>query len=195
MSAGVQSQARGNVRASAQNSAPLANFEFLSGELRGSTLSLLPARLVHSGTDFTDTLQLDHVGALRVAFERDFGRITRGGLLLLAAVALLAIYRPVQSLLAATFGELATQSQGSSAFLLAALHAVEFGVGLLPLLAAGLVLWAGAWLALGWIGNTVLVVVVTPVEKVFATRGRDVALFEFAQSVDACLDARGDRRG
>ena len=71
------------MNADAQNETPLASCEFASGELRGSTLALFQGRLVHSGTDFIDTLQLDHVGALRIAFERDINRMVWGGVLVL----------------------------------------------------------------------------------------------------------------
>ena len=183
------------MNADAQNETPLASCEFASGELRGSTLALFQGRLVHSGTDFIDTLQLDHVGALRIAFERDINRMVWGAVLVLIAIAVVAMYRPLQTQVAGLLGELTTQSQTGTAFLFAALHAIEFAVALMPVLAAAFTLWAGACLAFGWIGGTELVVVVAPVVRVFVSRGKDAALIEFAQSVAAHMGARaGGRR-
>lgn len=191
MSAATPAQARRPARAAeAADDDPLASCDFSSGELRGTTLSLYPANLVHSGADFSESMRLDHVGALRIGFERDFGRMTRGGLLLVAAVLVLAVFRPLQGLVASALGELTSQQPGGSAFLIGALHAIDFAVGLLPVLAAGFVLWAATGLAFGWIGSTALVVVIAPSERVFRTRGRNEALFEFAGRIDARLDER-----
>ena len=62
---------------------------------------------------------------------------------------------------------------------------------MLPLAGLGLALWAAAWLTLGWIGETVMSVVTGAGERVFASRGRDPQLVEFAESVAARIARRG----
>lgn len=164
--------------------APLASFEFQRGDLAGSHLSLFESSLVHRSADHFDAIPLDRVGAVGAAFERDPSRISWGGGLLVAALVLFAAFWPLRMLVASALGEVAAQAQGGG-FLPAALRVVDFFVALLPFASVGLALWATASLALGWIGETVLRVSTTHTEKVYATRGRDPALFEFAETVAA----------
>ena len=51
--------------------APLAEFEFRGGALRGSRFTLFPGRLVHRGGDVSESVALAQLGAVRIAFERD----------------------------------------------------------------------------------------------------------------------------
>ncbi len=168
---------------------PLATFEFRRGNLAGSHLSLFNACLVHRSAERFETIHLDRVGALGVAFERETGRIAWGcGLLFLAGL-LIALYFPLRLLIASLAGEVSAQLQGT--FLPMALRALEFLVSLLPVAGVALAVWGIAWLTLGLIGETVVRVAIAPIERVFASRGRDPLLFEFAESVAAQIAKRG----
>jgi hypothetical protein len=171
------------------NETALATFEFRRGDLAGSHLSLFETCLVHRGADGFETLPLDRISALRVAFERDPSRIAWGGALLFIALVLAAAFVPMRMLVASMAGEVAAQAQGT--FLPAAIRAVDFCVTLLPFASLGLAAWGITWLVLGWIGETVMRVAAGSGEKVFAMRGRDPLLYEFAESVSAQIAKRG----
>ncbi len=168
--------------------APLATFEFRRGELSGSHLSLFSASLVHRGADGFESIHLDRVAAIGVAYERDSGRIFWGGALLFIATAVFGAFWPLRMLVASMAGEVNAQTQGG--FLPAALRAFDLGVSLLPAASLGMAFWAIALLVLGRIGETVLRVVVAPVERVFAVRGRDPLFCEFGESVSAQIAKR-----
>lgn len=169
--------------------APLASFEFHRGGLAGSHLALFSGRLVHRGADFSETMPLDRMGAVRIGFERDHSRITWGCALLVIALALFAASWPLRMLVTSALGEVAAQPQGG-AFLPAALRALDLCVALLPFAGVAIALWAAAWVALGWVGDTVLTIVIGPSERVYAARGQDPALMEFAESIAARVAGR-----
>jgi hypothetical protein len=171
------------------NEAALATYEFRRGELAGSHLSLFGACLVHRGADGFETIHLDRISALRVAFERDASRIAWGGALFFIAFLLIAAFLPMRMLVGSMAAEVTAQAQGT--FLPAAIRALDFCVGLLPFASLGLAAWGITWLVLGWIGETVLRVAAGPGDKVFAMRGRDPLLYEFAESVSAQIAKRG----
>ena len=168
--------------------APLATFEFHRGEFAGSHLSLFGACVVHRSADGFEAILLDRVAALGVAFERDTGRITWGCVLLIISAVLFACFWPLRMLVASMAGEVSAQTQG--AFLPAALRAFDLCVSLLPAASLAIAIWAIALLALGWIGETVMRIVVAPAERVFATRGSDRLLQEFGESVSAQVAKR-----
>ena len=170
--------------------APLASFEFRRGELAGSHLSLFDSRLVHRSAGHFDAMPLGHIGAVSAGFERDSGRIAFGCVLLFVGAVLLAAFWPLRTLVASAIADVVSQPQGG-AFLPAALRVIEFCVALLPFAGVASLLWATACVAFGWIGETVMRVVIAPSEKVYATRGRDAELFEFAESVSAHIARRG----
>jgi hypothetical protein len=170
--------------------AHLASYEFRRGTLAGTELSLFKSSLVHRGGDGFETIPLDRISAISVGFERDPRRMSWGFVLLIVAMLLLAAFWPSRMLIAATLAEVTAQGQAGT-FLPAALRAINAFVSLLPYLSAGAALWATALLALGWIGETVLRIVIAPVERTFSTRGRDPELYEFAESVSASISRRG----
>lgn len=171
------------------NETALATFEFRRGELAGSHLSLFSACLVHRSAGGFETIHLDRIGAVGVAFERNAGRIAWGGALFFAALLLVAVFLPMRRLVASMAGEVTAQVQGT--FLPAAIGALDFCVSLLPFASLGLAAWGITWVVLGWIGETVLRVAVGPGEKLFAMRGLDPLLVEFAESVSAQIAKRG----
>jgi hypothetical protein len=168
--------------------APLASFEFRRGELAGSHLSLFDSRLVHRSAGHFEAMPLGHIAAVSAGYERDSGRIAFGCVLLSIGVLLLASFWPLRMLVASALGEVGAQAGG---FLPAALRALDACVALLPLAAVAFILWAAASVALGWIGETVMRVLVASAERAYATLGRDPALFEFAESLSAHIAGRG----
>ncbi len=169
--------------------APLASFEFRRGEPAGSHLALFSSRLVHRGADFSETMPLNRMGAVRIGFERDNSRITWGCVLMVVALALFAASWPLRMLVTSALGEVAGQPQGG-AFLPAALRALDLCVALLPFASVAIAIWAAAWVALGWVGHTVLTIVIAPSEREYAARGHDPVLQEFAESVAARIAGR-----
>lgn len=159
---------------------PLASFEFRRGELAGSHLSLFDACLVFRGADHFEAMPLDRIGALGVGFERDSGRILWGCALLLVAIVLLSGFFSLRIVVASAVVEASAQGGG---FASAALRMLDFCVALLPLASVAAMLWGAAWLALGWIGETVLRAVIAPSDRVFSSRGHDPLLYEFGESV------------
>jgi len=164
--------------------APLASFEFRRGELAGSHLSLFDSSLVHRSAGHFEAMPLDRIGAVSAGFERDSGRIAFGCALLFVGVLLLASFWPLRMLVASALADVAAQAQGGG-FLPAALRMLDLCVSLLPLASVAFILWASASIALGWIGETVLRVLIAPAERAYATRGRDPELLEFAESLAA----------
>jgi hypothetical protein len=162
--------------------APLATFEFSRGALAGSHLSLFATRLVHRGEDFSETVALERISAVRIAFEREGGRISLGGVLLVVALGVFVASWPLRMLVTSLLGEVVAQPQGG-AFLPAALRALDLGVAVLPFASVAVALWAVAWMSLGWVGETVLTLLIPPGERAYAVRGRDPALQEFAESL------------
>jgi hypothetical protein len=168
--------------------APLASYEFRRGELVGSHLSLFDSRLVHRSAGHFEAMPLDRIGAVSAGFERDSGRIAFGCALLFVGILVLASFWPLRMLVGSALAEVASQAQGG--FLAAALRALDFCVALLPFVSVAFILWATAAMALGWIGETVLRVLIAPAERAYATRGRDPELLDFAESLAAHIARR-----
>lgn len=171
--------------------APLATFEFRRGAMAGSHLSLFSTRLVHRGEDFSETVPVERIGAVRIAYEREGGRITFGCVLLVVALGVFAASWPLRMLVTSLLGEVVAQPQGG-AFLPAALRALDLAVAVLPFASVAIALWAVACMSLGWAGETVLTILVAPGERAYAVRGRDPALQEFAEGIAARI--AGSRR-
>jgi hypothetical protein len=177
------------VTAQSSQEAPLATFEFRRGAMAGSHLSLFSSRLVHRGADFSETMPLERMGAVRIAFEREGSRVTLGCVLLVAALGVFVASWPLRMLVTSLLGEVAAQPQ-VGAFLPAALRVLDLGVAVLPFASVAIALWAVACLSLGWVGETVLTILVAPGERVYAVRGRDPAFLEFAEGIASLVAGR-----
>lgn len=169
--------------------APIASFEFRRGALAGSHLSLFRTVIVHRNTDGFETIPLDRIGSLGVSFERDGRLLTRGWVLLIVALILLAAFWPLRAVVSSILSEVTAQGQPGG-FLPAAMRFVHLSVALLPYLSLIVALLATASLVFGWMGETVLRIMIAPVERVFSTRGRDPVFFDFAESVAARIEKR-----
>lgn len=170
--------------------AALATIEFRRGELAGSHLSLFDTRLVHRSAGHFEAIPLGHIGSVSVGYERDSGRIALGCVLLVVGIMLLAAFWPMRMLVGSALAEVAAQSPGGG-FLPAALRVLDFCVALLPVASVAFIVWAITCIALGWIGETVMRVLVAPSERAFSTRGLDPMLLEFAESLSAHIAGGG----
>lgn len=154
------------------------------------SLSLYPGRLVHRSDAVTETMPLAQLASVRIAFEREAGKL--GGAIALGAAAalLLAIAAPLRNWLAALAGK-AVAEPGARESLETVLHAVfsalAAAVGTFPAFAAAL-LAAGAVLTGLWLyGRTTLTLCFAATERALSLRGRNAALMEFAEALAARL--------
>jgi hypothetical protein len=169
---------------------PIAHFDFVAGPQRGSRLTLYPARLLHEGVGHMESMPLDALAAVGAAYERDENKIGWGAALIVIALVLLAVFRPLASL-AASAGAQVADAQAIGQLLRATLGALESLANLLPL-AAGACLAGGVALAVfGWLGTTTLTLMLPAGERAYAMRGRNTQLADFA----ALLAERASQRG
>lgn len=179
--------------------AALTRFEFASGALRGSELSLYPLCLVHRGASYVETLPLAGLSAVRVEFQRDTRRIGWGVGWLVAALLMLAASPALAALASAASQELAAQhaagSGGVGGALLAFFRLVQAFADVLPFLAALAAIAGAALCALGWIGATTLTVTLAGGERAFPVRGRNPLLLAFSERLSEQLlaPAQGSR--
>ena len=190
--------------------APIAHFEFVAGPQRGTRLTLYPTRLLHEGPGFMESMALDALAAVGAAYERDERKIGWGAALVVTALVLLALFRPLaqfaasagaqvadaqaigqllratlaalESLanLAASAGAQVADAQAIGQLLRATLAALEALANLLPL-AAGASFAGGVALAVfGWFGATTLTLLLPAGERGYAVRGRNPQLADFA---------------
>ena len=177
--------------------APITRFEFASGELRGTDLSLYPACLVHRGAGYLETVVLANIGSVRVEFLRDRRRLGWGAAWLAIALILMAASPILAALATAATQELATQNAGVAGGVGGALVAffrfLERFAQVLPFLAAVSALAGAALCALGWLGSTTLTVTFAGGERSFPVRGRNALLLAFSERVSEQVVAVASR--
>jgi len=171
---------------------PLAEFEISSGAQRGSRLTLYANRLVHQAGDSMETVPLAQLAAVRVAFERDPGKLNWAIVLLVLALMLLAISGPLQSGIAALAAGIKENAGRESleGVLLASFSVLGGLARLLPAIAAVLAVIGAALLVFFWLGLTTLTLSFAAVERAYAVRGRNLFLVQFADAVAVQLAAR-----
>jgi hypothetical protein len=158
----------------------------------GTRLTLYANRLVQHGGDTMETVPLAQLAAVRVAFERDAGKLIWAVALLVAALVLALISGPLQRWIAgaaARFGEPA-RPESLDSLLHGVLNVLGGFAKLLPMLAVTLVIGAVALLAFFWLGKTVLSLVFGATERSYAVHGRNRFLTDFAHTVADQLAAR-----
>ncbi|HVB49477.1 MAG TPA: hypothetical protein VNF69_13935 [Burkholderiales bacterium] len=173
----------------------LSTFDFHSGTLRGARFALYPARLVYHAGTCIESIQLGAVGAVRVAFEREGRKLGWAVVLALLALVLFLVSGPLAAWGNGAAADVLQQMrQGSSGaghgvgtILLSMLHALTQVAELLPVAAVLLGAWALAWAILGWIGFTMLTLIVGPVERTYAVRGRNTRMIDFSEAISACV--------
>lgn len=164
--------------------APITTYDFTSGPLRGTHLTLFPNSLQHRGRAFLETIPMHAVAGMRIAFARDERRIGWGTALVVIALILVAVSRPLAALAAAAENEVVAQARGHSiaSAVISVFQSLQSFAHALPVVALALVLWAAALFALGWFGATTLTLTLGTVERVYAVRGRNAMLFDFAEA-------------
>ncbi|HUJ86683.1 MAG TPA: hypothetical protein VLX30_07510 [Burkholderiales bacterium] len=175
--------------------APVTSYDFGSGALRGTHLTLFPASLVHRGGARLETIPLRAVAAMRVGFAHNVRQLGWGVALIVIALILLALSGPLAGLAAAAANDVTGQAQGGPAatgqsvasVLIASFHFLQLCARLLPAAAAALVLWAAALIALGWLGTTTLTLTLGAVERTYTVRGRNAMLYDFAEALSERL--------
>lgn len=158
---------------------PIASFDFASGPLRGTQLTLYGTRLLHQGPGYRESMALGAIAAVRVAYERDARRIGWGVALLVLALLLFLLFRPLGDLAARAAAEI-TGAQSVAELLRSVLYGVGALASLMPVAGAACVLGGGALIAFGWIGDTALVLMLPAGERVYAVRGESRMLLDFA---------------
>jgi len=171
---------------------PLAEFEFSSGAQAGSRLTLYDNRLAHHGGDAMETVPLAQLASVRVAFEREPGKLNWAIGLLVLALILVAVSGPLLSGVTALAAGIKEHSGRESldSVLLASFSMIAAFARMLPMLAAVLAAIAAALAALFWMGLTTLTLSFAATERYYAVRGRNPLLIQFAELVAAQLAAR-----
>jgi hypothetical protein len=169
---------------------PVASFDFPSGPLRGTQLTLYASRLLHHGVGQMESIALGAIAAVSVGYQRDAQRIGWGVTLVLAALVLFALFRPLGAFAASAAAEVA-DGQAVAQLLRATLRALEAFAGLMPLAAVGFLGWGGTLIAFGWLGTTTLVLTLAATERAYAVRGQNRMLSDFAELVAERVAQRG----
>jgi hypothetical protein len=160
---------------------PISRFDLRGG----GTLTLYPGTLVERGLGHFETLPLAAVIALRVSFERDQRRLGWGVTLIVLGLIAFAISGPLGGFASSAVGDMAAASgtQGVARALLLLFRALELVATLLPAAAIAFAIGGGALAVLGWRGSTVLALTLSGTERVYASRGQDKLLLDFAELV------------
>jgi len=159
---------------------PVASFDFSSGPLRGTQLTLYASRLLHHGVGQMESIALGAIPAVRVGYQRDTQRIGWGVTLILVALVLFALFRPLGALAAGVGADVA-DGQAVGQLLRAVMRALEAFAGLLPVIGVAFLAWGGTLIAFGWLGTTTLVLTLPAGERVYTVRGRNHLLADFAE--------------
>ena len=168
-----------------------ARFDFRSGPLRGSALTLDQATLMHRGGSRLETVPLAAISAVRIAFERDANKIGWAIVLLVVAWALSAAATPLaglaDSLATRVRGDGAASVQDIASIMIATFRGLSAAARMLPTLgnligAIGVVL-----LAIGLWGRTTLTLTLAAVERNYPVWGRNRRLFDFAEAISERL--------
>ena len=169
--------------------APITTYDFTSGPLRGTHLTLFPHSLLHRGGAFLETIPMHALAGIRVAFTRDERLIGWGTALVVIALILFGVSGPLAALAAAAESEVVAQARGHSvaSAVISVLQSLQSFAHALPVVALALVLWAAALFALGWFGATTLTLTLGTVERVYPVRGRNAMLFDFAEAASERL--------
>jgi hypothetical protein len=169
-------------------SAALQRYTFERGELRGTSLSLLPACLVHRSDNYLETLPLGGMTAVRVSFERHARKLGWGIALVAAALVMLAITGPLGTW-ASSGLVMGPQSVPVMNYVYRLLEALA---NLMPVAALACVIGGGALGAFGWLGSTTLLISLPGGERLYRVRGRDTLLLDFAEALsDRLMLLRG----
>jgi hypothetical protein len=163
----------------------------------GARLALYTNRVVLHGGDAMESVPLAHLASVRVAFERDPRKLNWAVALMVVALVLALVSRPLQDWMMELAGKVATG--GGRESLEAALLSIFTALGHLARLmfpfAMLLAAAAVALLAFFWLGRTTLTLSFAAAERAFPVRGRNPLLVQFAEAVAEQLSAPPGRPG
>lgn len=168
----------------------LTRFGFTNGTLRGTHLTLYPTCLVHRSDTHLETLPLAAMSAVSVAFRRDARKLGWGITLIVIALLLLALSGPLDRFATDAATDLAKSEQGVGKALYGLFRFLMAAASLLPVVALACVMGGGVLCALGWMGNTTLLVSLPGAERVYPVRGRSTLLLDFAEALSERLMLR-----
>ena len=171
---------------------PVASFDFPSGPLRGTQLTLDASRLLHHGVGQMESIALGAIAAVRVGYQRDAQRIGWGVALVLSALILFLLFRPLTAFAASAAAEVA-DGQAVAQLLRGALRVLEAFASLMPVAGAAFLVWGGALIAFGWLGTTELVLSLPAAERAYAVRGRNQLLIQLAELLAERVAQRNGR--
>jgi len=160
-------------------------YDFRSGFMRGSALELEETTLMHRGSTQLETVPLNAISAVRIAFERDANKIGWAIVLMIVAYAVSAAAAPLaglaDSLATRVRGDGAVSVQDIASIMIATFRGLSAAARLLPTLANLIGVIGIALLAIGLWGRTTLTLTLSAVERHYAVRGRNRRLFDFAE--------------
>ncbi|MBM3353885.1 MAG: hypothetical protein FJY51_11595 [Betaproteobacteria bacterium] len=168
-------------------------------QVGSGALSLYQGCLVHRSDALTETIPLAQLASVRIAYEREPGKLggaialaVLAGLLLLSATAL----RDWLSGLAATAARAAEpgRREALEAMLHSVLSALAGIAGALPAVGSGLLVVCAVLAALWLHGRTTLTLSFAATERALVVRGRNLALIEFAEAIAARLAEQAPAR-
>ena len=165
----------------------ITRFAFSKGELRGTHLTLYPTCVQHRSDSYLETLPLGSITAVRVAFERNPRRLGWGVVLVVLALVLLAVAAPIDSFASGAAADMAKSEQGVGRALAGFFRILHAVASFMPVAALACAIGGGALCTFGWLGRTTLVVGLPGAERVYATRGRDTMLLDFAEALSERL--------
>ena len=125
---------------------PITSFDFRSGPLRGTHLTLFPGSLQHRGGASLETIPLGAVAAIRVRFGRNERQIAWGVALVIIALIVLALSGPLARLASTAANEVAGQLHGDPGtggqsvanVVIASFRVLQACARLMPVAAAGI---------------------------------------------------------
>jgi len=165
----------------------LAQYDFRSGSLRGSSLSLDETTLIHRGGSRLETVPLKAIAAVRIAFERDMNKLGWAIVLLVVAYLVSMASGPLaglaESLATRVRGDGAASVQDIASVMIATFRGLAAAAGMLPTLSNLLGIVGIALLAIGLWGQTTLTLTLAAVERAYVVRGRNRRLFDFAEAL------------
>ncbi len=159
---------------------PIATFDFPSGPLRGTQLTLTASRLLHTGLGQMESLALGAIASVSVGYRRDPQRIGMGVTLVFMALLLFVLFRPLGTLAAGVGAEVA-DGPAVGQLLRVVMRSLEIFASLMPVIAAALLAWGGAVIWFGWLGATTLVLGLPGIERAYQVRGMSHQLRDFSE--------------
>jgi hypothetical protein len=158
----------------------------------GGDLSVHAECFMYRSASEVETIPLAAITSVRVAFERDSGRVGWAVALVMVAAVLFVLSGPLGRFAGAAAAEMGgTGMQGVGRALQVMFQGLEAFAAALPVLALVFAAGGGMLGALGWRGDTSLTLSLPGSERAYAARGHDAELMEFAEMLAEHIVKRG----